>query len=51
MWLAFEPAEHAPRPLGRECHSLAAFGETLVLFGGNDKTQRLNDVYALDTGA
>jgi hypothetical protein len=36
-------------PCARECHSVCAWNSKLVLFGGNDSTNRFNDVCVLDT--
>lgn len=48
-WYKFEQKGDADAPTARECHSLAVFGQQLINFGGNDQSNRMNDVHILDT--
>jgi hypothetical protein len=48
-WVSLRTSDsHRPGP--RECHSLVSVGDTLYLFGGNDRTRRFSDLHAFDTG-
>lgn len=48
-WYQFVPNESELTPGSRECHTLDAIGTHLILFGGNDRANRVNDVFDLDT--
>lgn len=49
-WLSFNPPPGVAFPSARECHSLCAWNDKLVLFGGNDNALRFNDVWIMDCG-
>jgi len=48
-WTEFKTRDKG-QPGARECHSMVAVGQVLYLFGGNDRTQRFNDLRGFDTG-
>lgn len=49
-WMQMSFAGDNACPSGRECHTMAAVGTQVVVFGGNDENNRFNDVNILDTG-
>ncbi len=48
-WYQFSMAGDPNAPSSRECHSINAVGDQLVLFGGNDNSSRMHDVYVMNT--
>jgi hypothetical protein len=50
MWYQFSATNDPNAPSARECHSINVVDDKLVLFGGNDNSSRMHDIFMLDTG-
>jgi hypothetical protein len=50
-WYQFDNSKDPNAPSARECHSIDTIGHELVVFGGNDESNRMNYIHVLDTGA
>lgn len=48
-WYQFNISNDINAPSSRECHSINVRNESLILFGGNDNSSRMHDVYLMDT--
>lgn len=52
-WYQFSARQDTHVPQARECHSMNLLvtesSESLIVFGGNDSSVRMNDVLSLDT--
>jgi hypothetical protein len=48
-WYQISVGADANAPSARECHSINVVGDELVLFGGNDNSSRMHDVFILNT--